>query len=192
MIVDDVELTGTLVAGERVVKLRNRQPDLLRTAPVSNTETSLAFVCDSPEANSVTSCPASTSPVSKQRDDPFDAAVAGRWDGKPDRTEKPDSHDSSTTTFPPVEPDVPSSCRTRGTPESLSEPAHEGNSPGPFRDERVPAVVGLGAEQQLEEKHGRARGPRLRAGSRSGTAIGNGVSVQGESSEYLRQRSESK
>ena len=47
---------------ERVLELRLRAADLARSARSRRPHASFAFVCESPDANSVTSCPASTSP----------------------------------------------------------------------------------------------------------------------------------
>src|SRR5207247_8770546 len=129
VVVDDVELVGTLEAGERMAELALRNADPLRRRLVVDGYDLRARgrVAGGEEGDVV---PGSDEPFREQRDDPFDPAVACGRDGEPPGAHDGELHSASTTSI------WPSSSRTSQvrsnarTPERLSVPSQDGNPEG--------------------------------------------------------------
>jgi hypothetical protein len=130
VVVDDVELDRPLEAVEGMVQLVVGRPDELGRRILEDVSElrRRRGIPGSEERDVVT---ALDEAVREQRDDPLDAPVARRRDGKPDRAEDGDFQPQSSSTLT-----VPcSSCTFQilskaRTPASLSDPAQEGNSSG--------------------------------------------------------------
>jgi NH3-dependent NAD+ synthetase len=83
MVADDIELARALVAGENVAELRKRLTDAFARVGVHPRDRRACLGVSGGEDRYLVA--GATQGFGEQRDDRFDAAIAGRWHREPDR-----------------------------------------------------------------------------------------------------------
>ena len=164
VVVDHVELARARVTGERVAQLGQRAPDQLARRLLEDVR-SFAFVSESPEAKSVTSCPASTSPSASSettaRSRRSRSAGPANQTGTRSDAQLPSLSLRPRCTCAILDANVPRARRTRGSPVSRTCRPRSGSSRGRV-ESRWWRAVGLQPEQELQQQHGRPGRPGLR------------------------------